>query len=645
MDDARRPAPPTGLPLAPSRPPGSSPGRPEASAPRTPGETSAAAWRSAAGDPGLEALVRVAAAVTGATSASVNLLDGSEQCELAAHEIVLGTTPVADSMCVVRIAEGRTVHVPDAAADPDYAGVPWVDGRWARVRLYASVPLVPTAGGAPLGTLCVFDDEPRHLTAPQLARLEDLALAVTALLERRREAQVSARLAQEADEQRDLAELVIGELAARSEDMEERSELIEAVLATVDVAVVACGPDGRLTLFNRTARQWHGMDADTSVDPEQLADRYALYEADGTTPLVAERIPLVRALREDVEVAGAEIVIAPAGQPARTVSVSGRALHRADGTALGAVVVMADVTADRAQRRLVEEAHQQVRDRGALLEREVASRRAAQDQLAAANTELQRLLLVDGLTRLANRPCLDDHLARQWSAHARRGTPLSVLMVDVDHFKTYNDTHGHLAGDACLRRVADVLADAAERGGDLVARYGGEEFAVVLDDTDAAGATVVARRLVEAVRAAQLPHGGPGAGGRVTISVGAATWHPGAGHPGAGHPGGAARTLGRGGSGLGADLSATALLAAADAALYTAKSAGRDTARHADDLVPPPVPSTTLPAAATATAGPAGRPAARGAHPAAALPAPEEPPAPRGRPAGGRPSVPGPRRR
>ncbi|WP_298990139.1 diguanylate cyclase domain-containing protein [uncultured Pseudokineococcus sp.] len=644
MDDARRPAPPTGLPLAPSRPPGSSPGRPEASAPRTPRtprETSAAAWRSAAGDPELAALVRVAAAVTGATSASVNLLDGSEQCELAAHEIVLGTTPVADSMCVVRIAEGRTVHVPDAAADPDYAGVPWVDGRWARVRLYASVPLVPTAGGAPLGTLCVFDDEPRHLTAPQLARLEDLALAVTALLERRREAQVSARLAQEADEQRDLAELVIGELAARSEDIEERSELIEAVLATVDVAVVACGPDGRLTLFNRTARQWHGMDVDTAVDPEQLADRYALFEADGTTPLVAERIPLVRALREGVEVAGQEIVIAPAGQPARTVSVSGRALHRADGTALGAVVVMADVTADRAQRRLVEEAHQQVRDRGALLEREVASRRAAQDQLAAANTELQRLLLVDGLTRLANRPCLDDHLARQSSAHARRGTPLSVLMVDVDHFKAYNDTHGHLAGDACLRRVADVLADAAERGGDLVARYGGEEFAVVLDDTDAAGATVVARRLVEAVRAAQLPHGGPGAGGRVTISVGAATW------PGAGHPGAGARTLGRGGSGLGADLSATALLAAADAALYAAKSAGRDTARHADDLVPPPVPSTSLSAVATATAtaGPAVRPAARGAHPAAALPASDEPPASGGRPAGGRPSVPGPRRR
>ncbi|MEJ5943778.1 diguanylate cyclase [Pseudokineococcus basanitobsidens] len=565
-------------------------------APRRPADpVTAGAWLTAGDDPEVGALVRVAAAVAGTPFATVNLLDGRVQCQLGSSGFEGGRSPAAESMCAVRLAEGRTVHVPDARRDPDYSANAWVDGRRGRVRLYASVPLVPPGpeggaagagpGGSPVGTLCVFDERPGEIGAEALARLEDLAVVLTALLERRREALVSGRLADEADEQRELAELVIGELASRSEEMEERSELIETVLATIDVGVVACGPDGRLTLFNRAAQRWHALDADPTVDPEQLAGRYDLFEADGVTPLAPERVPLRRALAEG-SVEDVEIVIAPQGQPSRRVLSSGRAMARGDGGVLGAVVVMADVTADRAARRALTDAHRALTDahralaqRQDQLEREVSTRRAAQDQLGALNDELRRLLLVDGLTGLANRPSLDEHLERSWRAARRRGEPLSVLMVDVDHFKRFNDTHGHLAGDECLRRVAGLLAGAVERGGDLVARYGGEEFAVVLADTGAAGAAVVAERLVRAVREAGLEHGGLGPGGRVTVSVGAATWlSDGGRRPDAG----VVPAL----AGLARPLPPSALLERADEALYAAKAAGRGRAVHADDLAP-----------------------------------------------------------
>ncbi|MEJ5914436.1 sensor domain-containing diguanylate cyclase [Pseudokineococcus sp. 1T1Z-3] len=541
-------------------------------APRTSREqpSRVAAWLGAGDDVEVGALVRVAAAVAGVPYATVNLFDGAMQCQLGAHGFEGGPSPAAESMCAARLPDCRTVHVADASADPGYSTNPWVDGRRAAVRLYASVPLVPPGGGAPVGTLCVFDVVPGSLDAAQLARLEDLAVGLVALLERRREAVVSARLADEADEQRELAELVMAELATRSEEIDERNELIEAVLASIDVGVVACGPDGHLTLFNQAAQRWHAMDADPTLDPEQLAGRYDLFEADGRTPLTAERIPLVRALHEGV-VADAEIVIAPEGQPRRSALTTGRALTRADGSSLGAVVVMADVTADRAARRAVEQAHEELARRQERLELEVSSRRRAQQQLASANEELRRLLLVDGLTGLANRPCLDDHLERQVRVARRSGEPLSVLMVDVDHFKLFNDSRGHLAGDECLREIARLLAAGVERGGDLVARYGGEEFAVVLAGTDAAGAVVVAERLVALVHDAGLAHGALGAGAHVSVSIGAATWVP-----------GQARADGPEATAA----ASSALLERADGALYAAKAAGRGRAVHEDALEP-----------------------------------------------------------
>ncbi|WP_432497826.1 ATP-binding protein [Kineococcus auxinigenes] len=168
-----------------------------------------------------------------------------------------------------------------------------------------------------------------------------------------------------AEEHRRLAELAMAEA-------EERHELVNAVLETVDVGIVVAAPDGHLAVLNRTALDWHGLKADAAVDdgvdPAEYAGVYDLHAADGTTPLGPSEVPLARVLREG-SVRDVEMVIAPAGRPPRTVLCSGRTLRSGDGTSLGAVVVMADVTAARAREAALASAHEELAQRSAELER------------------------------------------------------------------------------------------------------------------------------------------------------------------------------------------------------------------------------------------------------------------------------------
>jgi diguanylate cyclase (GGDEF)-like protein len=126
---------------------------------------------------------------------------------------------------------------------------------------------------------------------------------------------------------------------------------------------------------------------------------------------------------------------------------------------------------------------------------------------------------IDSLTQIANRRCFDEYLLQEWTRHARMEKPLSLLLCDVDHFKLYNDSQGHQAGDECLKTVARAISQ-CYRSGDLVARYGGEEFAVVLPQTSRPGAVLVAERVRTAVAAAALPHPQSSVCGHVTVSVG-----------------------------------------------------------------------------------------------------------------------------
>ncbi len=183
------------------------------------------------------------------------------------------------------------------------------------------------------------------------------------------------------------------------------------------------------------------------------------------------------------------------------------------------------------------------------LELKVSERTA---ELQHSNAQLHRLASLDGLTQVANRRCFDEYLNQQWQQLCHSQKPLSLILLDVDYFKGYNDRYGHLAGDECLQKIAQVIAQTANRPEDLVARYGGEEFAVLLPETPAEGASRVGTALIEAVAALKIPHEASLIGDTVTISAGISWLIPQPGMP------------------------VTSLIETADCALYQAKQSGRN---------------------------------------------------------------------
>ncbi len=139
---------------------------------------------------------------------------------------------------------------------------------------------------------------------------------------------------------------------------------------------------------------------------------------------------------------------------------------------------------------------------------------------------LENLSSRDGLTGIANRRRFDEFLEQEWQRAKRKNTPLSLLMMDVDHFKQYNDNYGHLAGDDCLKQIASTLESQLKRPTDLVARYGGEEFVSILPDTDNEGALHIAKQFLESISELKIPHSHSSAADHVTISIGVATIKP-----------------------------------------------------------------------------------------------------------------------
>jgi diguanylate cyclase (GGDEF)-like protein len=190
------------------------------------------------------------------------------------------------------------------------------------------------------------------------------------------------------------------------------------------------------------------------------------------------------------------------------------------------------------------------------------------DSDRAKADELRRLSTVDPLTGVANRRAFEDALDQEWRRMMRHGTTLSLLMVDVDCFKRFNDAYGHVAGDRCLRTVAQVLAGKARRAGEMAARYGGEEFAVLLPHVDIAEAKKLGEVICASIRDCRIPHENSDVAAYVTISAGAASI---ANLPEL------AGTLSREGALPSATMpGATVLVETADHALYRAKKAGRN---------------------------------------------------------------------
>jgi two-component system chemotaxis family response regulator WspR len=180
-------------------------------------------------------------------------------------------------------------------------------------------------------------------------------------------------------------------------------------------------------------------------------------------------------------------------------------------------------------------------------------REQLQSQLRETNLQLETLASLDGLTAIPNRRTFDERFAMEWQRAGRQRGSLALLMIDIDHFKQFNDLYGHLAGDDCLRSVATSLARVLQRPEDLVARFGGEEFALLLPHTSHNGTRAIAEVLRNAVLDLEITHRGS-PWNRVTVSIGFATVTPAPGELPAG------------------------LVHRADAALYRAKHLGRNRA-------------------------------------------------------------------
>lgn len=194
----------------------------------------------------------------------------------------------------------------------------------------------------------------------------------------------------------------------------------------------------------------------------------------------------------------------------------------------------------------------ELKEKNNILKHELEIRIELEHELRSTNQKLKNLAIVDSLTQIANRRKFDQKIEQEWLRLSREKTSLSLIIIDVDYFKLYNDSYGHQAGDDCLQQIAQAISHTVKRPADLVARYGGEEFAVILPSTDLQGATHVAECIKAAIEELNIPHTSSLVGDRVTVSQGVATTIP------------------------DTDSLYESLICLADVALYEAKDRGRN---------------------------------------------------------------------
>ncbi|MEJ6003345.1 GGDEF domain-containing protein [Paucibacter soli] len=320
----------------------------------------------------------------------------------------------------------------------------------------------------------------------------------------------------------------VTELVRTQQALQTSQAQLQAIISTAGAAIITIDTEGRMRSANPAALRLFGYELDELLgqdvamlmdEPERSAHGHYLARY-----LRGQGGALMGRLREF------------------------NALHR-DGTPLTVQLSVSEVGSE-AERLFV----------GVISD--LTERKRFETELQHANEQLLRLSTTDALTELANRRLLMQRLEDEWRRGLRTGAPLSLLLVDVDYFKLYNDHYGHQAGDAALVAVASVLRNSANRPADLVARYGGEEFVLLLAQTDAEGAQAVATRCRELLAGLALAHElSPLGTGRVTLSIGMVSGVPYRGS------------------------SASQWLAHADLALYQAKSQGRDRAVTAQVFV------------------------------------------------------------
>ena len=414
-------------------------------------------------------LVRLAASVCGTPIGLVTLLDERHQWLRTSDLLKMGETPREVAFCAHAIRQDRVFLVKDALMDARFGTNPLVTGEPA-IRFFAGVGLF-MADGEPIGTLCVMDMSPRILTVEQSHTLEVLGR------------QMSIRL--ESMVQRRALEQALEEGERASAGLRASEELFRAFMNASPFLSYIKDAAGRLLFYNRSFAQRFGVSeyAWLGRTDEQLWSRN-----------------LTKSVRtHDLEVmAGGRMVeteehIRNADGTFSSLRSFKFPCHDSAGNMLLAGVAV-DVSEEVAHQAELERYHR---------------------ELEEANDQLRKLAVTDELTGLRNRRSFEERLVMEFSMARRRKRELSVLLIDVDNFKTINDRWGHAAGDEVLRRLGAILRTTV-RLPDLPARYGGEEFVVLLPESGEASAMGLARRVMQRVAAEEWDNE------TLTISVGMA---------------------------------------------------------------------------------------------------------------------------
>ena len=459
-------------------------------------------------------ITRLAAQICGTPIAVVSLVDENRQWFKSTFGIDATETPRDVAFCTHCIPQNDLLIVPNALDDARFAANPLVTGD-PHIRFYAGAPLT-VPGGQNLGTLCVIDNRARQLTELQADSLRALARQVVVLMVAHRQVRAFERMQAALRASEDRFRLFMDHSPALAFIKDEAGRYVYI-------------NEPSTKKFDLPMEQWLGK-TDVELWGEENGSR------------IRETDLSIRASEKPST--NLQTVPTPDGRSEywRDYKFTFRDV---DGHKLLAGFAI-DVTDEQRALAAVQLSEARYQLLTVTLGDTVCD-------LEAANAKLKAISVTDGLTGVKNRRAFQERLNEEFDRAIRYRHPLSLLMIDVDHFKSFNDTFGHLEGDTALQQVAQILGECV-RTVDFVARYGGEEFAILLPDTDYAGALTVAEHCRNAIAAADWPHRA------VTVSIGAST---------------ITETMG----------DAFDLVREADQALYTSKAIGRNRVSHGSGTI------------------------------------------------------------